>query len=372
MLKKLNWLSGSAFFTSLITTSSVWADSDYNLPDPVSPLTRDVYDLHMLTTKIALYIMVIVTAVIIYAIFKFRKSTGYKPDQEFHSGKFGTWSWVLVPIIVLGIDLTIAGPGTRTLTKVEEHIPADITVKVIGSQWRWTYEYMEDDIKIVSNLLPKEQAGDLYLREVDDHLVLPVNTQVRFLLTATDVLHNWWVPAIAIKKDSIPGYINETYTNVDTEGTYYGQCAENCGTGHASMPIKVEVMSKENYAIWLDERKAAALAAEAEATSNKIWSQEELLAKGEVIYQKTCSACHGATGTGVPNVFPALKDSPIAKGAIAEHLDVVINGKSGTAMAAWGAQLNDLELAAVITYERNAWGNNTGDTIQPADVKSAR
>jgi len=372
MLKKLNWLSGSAVFAGLMSTKTALAEARYNFPDPVSPLTREVYDLHMLTTMIATVIMVIVTAVIIYAVWKFRKSTGYKADQNFHTSKFGKWSWILVPVIVLGIDLTIAGPGIRTLKLIEAHIPAEITVKVIGSQWRWTYEYMEDDIRIVSNLLPKEQAGDMYLREVDDHLVLPVNTQVRFLLTATDVLHNWWVPAIAVKKDSIPGYINETYTYVDTEGTYYGQCAENCGTGHASMPIKVEVVSKEKYAEWLSGRKEMAQAAAAEAASNKVRSLEELMTRGEAVYQKTCITCHGVTGDGIPNVFPALKASPIALGAIADHMNIVINGKPGTAMAAWGAQLNDLELAAVITYERNAFGNDTGDTVQATDVKKAR
>jgi len=372
MLKNKNWLSYCALFTGFIATNSTLAASKYNFPDPVSPLTRDVYDLHMLTSAIAIGIMVVVTAVIVYAIFKFRKSAGYEADQNFHTSKFGVWSWVLVPIIVLGIDLSIAGPGTKTLRMVEAHIPADITVKVTGSQWRWTYEYLEDGIKIVSNLVPKEPTDPLYLRDVDDHLVLPVNTQVRLLHTATDVLHNWWVPAIAIKKDSIPGYINETYTNVDTEGTYFGQCAENCGTGHALMPIKVEVLSKEKYAIWLNDRKASAQAAAAEAASNKLWSKDDLMAKGEAVYQKTCMVCHGAAGEGIPNVFPALKDSPIIKGDLKAHMDIVIKGKAGTAMAAWGPQLNDLELAAVITYERNAWGNDTGDTIQSADVRNAR
>ncbi len=221
-------------------------------------------------------------------------------------------------------------------------------------------------------MVPREPTDALYLRDVDDHLVLPVNTQVRLLHTATDVLHNWWVPALAIKKDSIPGYINETYTNVDTEGTYFGQCAENCGTGHALMPIKVEVLSKEKYASWLKGRKSSAEAAAAEAASDKTWSQDELMAKGEAVYQKTCLACHGATGAGIPNVFPALINNPMIKGPVADHLNIVINGKTGTAMAAWEPQLNDLELAAVITYERNAWGNNTGDIIQPADVKNAR
>jgi cytochrome c oxidase subunit 2 len=356
----------------LVLTNNAQAEFAFNLPEPVSPLTKDVFDLHMMTAYAGLYIMIIVTSIVIYALIRFRKSAGYKPDQKFHSGWFGTWSWVLVPIIVLGIDLSIAGPASITLGKVDKHIPPDLTVKVTGSQWKWTYEYLDEDIKIVSNLLPLEKAGERYLRDVDEAFVLPVNTQIRFLHTAADVLHAWWVPAIAVKKDSIPGYINETYTYIEKEGTYYGQCAENCGTGHAFMPIKVEAVSKEEFSHWLDSRKTAAAVAAAEAASNRVWTLEELLDKGEKVYQKNCVACHGANGAGVSGVFPALKGSPVATGPKAGHMDIVINGKAGTAMAAWGTQLNDLELAAVITFERNAWGNNTGETLQPADITQAR
>jgi len=349
------------------------AEYKLNFPEAAAPLTQQMYDLHMLTTKIATIIMIIVIGIVTYAILKFRKSKGYEADQEFHTSTFGTWSWILVPVIVLGIDLTIAGSASDALKQVEDYSQeADVTIKVIGSQWKWTYEYMDDDIRIVSNMLPKEEAGDNYLRAVDNPLVLPTNKRIRFLHTATDVLHAWWVPEIVYKKDSIPGYINETWTNIQKEGTYRGQCAEICGTGHAFMPIVVEAISPEKYEAWKAETKAAMVAATAEASADKTWTKEDLMTRGEAIYNTNCAACHQVEGTGIPGAFPALAGSKIAIEDKIGHIDVVLNGKSGTAMAAWGAQLNDLELAAVITYERNAWGNNTGDTIQPADIKSAR
>ena len=356
----------------LLASGSVLAEMKLNFPEPVSPVTKDVFDLHMMTATVALIIMVLVTAVIFYSIFKFRKSKDYEPDQEFHKGFFGTWSWVFVPVIVLGIDLTIAGSASKTFDLIEDKTPADMTVKVTGSQWKWTYEYMEDDIKIVSSLLPKEQAGDGYLRMVDNPLYLPTDRRIRFLHTATDVLHAWWVPAIAVKKDSIPGYINETWTIIEKEGKYHGQCAENCGTGHAFMPIQVNAVPGKQFDTWLAEQKEIKLAKAAEAASGKVWKLDDLMAKGETLYNTNCSACHKPDGVGMPPVFPALKGSPLAVGDISKHLDVVINGSSGTAMSAWGNQLDDLELAAIITYERNAWGNNTGDAVQPDAVKAAR
>jgi len=345
----------------------------YNLPTPVSPLTREIYGLHVMTSWVALILMVIVTAIVVYSLFKFRKSQDYEPDQNFHKSWFGRWSWALVPLLVLGIDMAIAGRASSTLKSLYDHPDADITIKVTGSQWKWTYEYMEEGIRFNSNLNKSLKPTDaLYLRDVDNPLVLPVDTNVRFLHTATDVLHNWWVPAVAYKVDSVPGFINETRTRIDTIGTYRGQCAENCGTGHAFMPIVVKAVSKADYAVWKDEQQAQATAAAAEASADKVWGKDELIARGQAIYEKSCVACHQITGMGIPGVFPALKGSAIATGEISKHIATVVNGVSGTAMAAWKQQLNDLEIAAVVTYERNAWGNDKGDMAQPADIKAAR
>ncbi|HBA35140.1 MAG TPA: cytochrome c oxidase subunit II [Gammaproteobacteria bacterium] len=370
ILKKLFCCSGL-----LAAASPVSAEYALNLPEPASELTREVYDLHMLTAKIALYITLIVTAVVFYAIFKFRKSKNYEPDQNFHTGKFGTWSWVLVPIIVLGIDLSISAPAIKTLHLIEDKTEADMTVKVIGTQWKWIYEYMEDDVRIVSSMLSEEEAekaeGEGYLRTVDNPLVLPVGKRIRFLHTATDVLHAWWVPSITVKKDSIPGYITETWTIIDKEGLYHGQCAENCGRGHSYMPIQVAAVSQAEYDEWLNNKKQEQLAALQEASSDKTWSKEELMSKGEAVYKTNCLACHQANGAGVPGAHPALKGSPVAAGPVDKHIEIVLKGVKGTAMAPW-ASLNDFELAAVITYERNAWGNDTGDLVQPAAIKSAR
>jgi cytochrome c oxidase subunit 2 len=356
----------------LLASETVFSEYKFNLPEPVSPVTKEVFDLHMLTATVALIIMVLVTAVVCYAIFKFRKSKDYQADQEFHNGWFGTWSWVLVPAIVLGIDLTIASSASSTFDLIEDKTPADLTVKVTGSQWKWTYQYMEDDIKIVSNLLPEEQAGDGYLRMVDNPLFLPTDRRIRFLHTATDVLHAWWVPAIAVKKDSIPGYINETWTIIEKEGVFRGQCAENCGTGHAYMPIQVNAIAGTEFDTWMAKQKEAKLAKAAEASSDTVWEMAALMERGEKLYNTNCAGCHQTNGLGIPPAFPALKGSAIAIGDASKHIEVVLKGVTGSAMGAWGGQLNDLELAAIVTYERNAWGNNTGDLVQPADIKAAR
>ena len=354
------------------TPLQAFAEFKYNLPAPAATITSEIYDLHMLTTFVAIIIMLIVTGILGYSLYTHRKSTGYQADQHFHESWFGRWSWVLVPVIVLGIDFSIANDAIGTLNKVESYPKADITVKVTGSQWKWTYEYMDQGIKFTSNLKKLPSDHEFYLREVDKPLVLPTGKTIRFLHTATDVLHAWWVPAIVYKKDSIPGYINETWTNITEEGAYRGQCAEMCGTGHAFMPIVVSAVSEEAFTIWVAEQKNVSAKAAAEASSDKTWSKDELYARGEAIYNTNCVACHQANGEGLAGVFPGLKGSKMVMEDKAGHIDVVLNGKAGTAMAAWGAQLNDLELAAVITYERNAWGNDTGDTVQPKDVKQAR
>ena len=370
--KRINLLAILSTGAACLWGNVATAAYEYNQTPPASTITQEIFDLHLLTTTVATSIMVIVTAMIIYSLYAFRHSQGAVADQDFHNNWFGRWAWVLVPVIVLGIDLSIASSASSTLSSVESHDKADVTVKVIGSQWKWTYEYLDDDIKIVSNLKKLEPTDPLYLRDVDEPLVLPTGKRVRFLLTSTDVLHNWGVAEIVPKKINIPGYINETWTNITKEGTYRGQCYENCGTGHAFMPAVVRAVSPAQYDQWKSEKKAALAQAAAEASSDKVWAKEELVAKGQEVYTKNCMACHQATGQGLPGVFPALAGSKIANGAAADHINIVVKGKAGTAMAAWGPQLNDLDIAAVITFERNSWGNTAGDVVQPKDIKAAR
>jgi len=357
----------------VLAAGAAFGAMELNLPEPVSPATKDIFELHMLTASVGAVIMAIVTAVVVYALWKFRKSTGYEADQNFHRGWFGKWAWLVVPIVVLGIDLSIAGKATQTFDLIESYDEPDLTLKITGSQWKWTYDYMDDGVTVVSNLKKLEPTDELYLRDVDNPIVLPVGKRIRLLHTAKDVLHSWWVPQLAGKKDAIPGYINETWTKIEKEGTYRGQCAENCGTGHAFMPIVVQAVSPEKFEEWIAGKKLEVAQAAAEAASNKEWTLDELKERGQKVYATNCVACHQATGEGIPNVFPALKGSKIATGDRAAHLDIVIHGsKKNPVMVAWGKQLNDLELASVITYERNAWGNDTGDVVQPSDIKAAR
>lgn len=344
-----------------------------NFPEPASGSAREIYDIHMLTMKIATIILVIVFSIVIYSIWAHRKSRGFEADQKFHEGWFGRWSWVLVPAIVLGVDLAIAGSAQSALKKLWL-VPEDkdmMEIKVIGHQWWWEFQYLDEGITVESRFTPEEEAGDLYLREVDNRLVLPTNRKIRFLHTSADVNHAFWVPELGFKKDAIPGYITETWTEIDREGVFRGQCAELCGTWHARMPIVVEAVSEDVFDDWVTDQKATLLAAAAEAEMEKEWSMDELMTRGEELYNTKCAACHQVTGEGMPPAFPPLKGSAMATADLPGHLDIVLNGKPGTAMVAWN-MLNDLEIAAIITYERNAWGNDTGDIVQPADVKAAR
>ena len=349
------------------------AEYGVNFPQPATGGAQEIYDVHMLTMKIATVLLIIVFAVVIYSLYFHRKSRGYQADQHFHNTWFGTWSWILVPAMVLAVDLTIAGSAQHALTSLWT-IPKDeklMEVKVTGHQWWWEFEYLDQDIKLESRFVPKDQAGDLYLREVDNRLVLPTNTKIRFLHTSADVNHAFWVPELGFKKDAIPGYIAETWAEINREGVFRGQCAELCGTWHSRMPIVVEAVSPEKFSSWVQEQKAVMVAAAAEASADKTWSKEELFEKGQSLYNTKCAACHQITGQGLPPAFPALNGSKVATGPIAEHLKVVLQGRPGTAMQAWN-MLNDLEIAAIVTYERNAWDNKTGDVMQPADVKAAR
>ncbi|MBS3805124.1 MAG: cytochrome c oxidase subunit II, partial [Oleiphilaceae bacterium] len=279
-------------------------------------------------------------------------------------------AWTIIPFIIL---VVMAIPATATLVDMYDTTEADIDIKVTGYQWRWQYEYLNEDISFFSNMTTSQDEmynrvdkDENYLLDVDNRVVIPVDKKVRLLLTANDVIHSWWIPAFGVKKDAIPGFINETWTRVDEPGIYRGQCTELCGRGHAYMPIVVEAVPQDEYDAWVAEQQGEAQA-ERELT-DKDWTMAELMERGEKAYTTSCAGCHQADGTGMPPTFPALKGSQIALEDMEAHLDVVVNGVSGSSMQAFGPQLSEVDLAAVITYERNAWGNDTGELVTPKEV----
>jgi cytochrome c oxidase subunit II len=276
-------------------------------------------------------------------------------------------------LILIGMAI----PATKALVAMEDTSNADLSIKVTGYQWKWGYDYMDEGVSFISSLsTPKEQIlnqqekGEHYLLEVDNPLVVPVGKKVRLLLTANDVIHSWWVPDLGMKKDAIPGFVNEMWFRADEEGTYRGQCAELCGKDHGFMPIVVVAKNEADYQQWVTAQKTA-MDADA-AAAGRDWNMAELMERGEKVYNSSCAACHQANGEGVPGAFPGLKGGAIVTGPKDAHVDIVLNGKPGTAMGAFGGQLNDIDLAAVVTYERNAWGNDKGDLVQPSEVKAAR
>ncbi len=352
-----------------LMAGAVHADWAVNMTPGVTEVSRTVFDLHMTIFWICVVIGVLVFGVMFWSMLMHRRSTGQKP-AHFHENTRVEILWTVIPLLIL---IGMAVPATRTLIHIYDTSEPELDIQVTGYQWKWHYKYLGQDVEFFSNLAtPRAQIdnrapkGEHYLLEVDEPLVIPVGTKVRFLITAADVIHSWAVPALAVKKDAIPGFVNESWTRIDEPGIYRGQCTELCGKDHGFMPVVVEVKSKEDFAVWLAERKEQALALK-ELTS-KDWTMEELMVRGEKAYQTACAACHMAGGEGLPPMFPALKGSPIAIGPVAEHIDIVVNGKPGTAMAAFGKQLSEVDLAAIITYERNAWGNNVGDMVTPKDV----
>lgn len=353
--------------------SAAW---ELNLQLPVTALARRVYDLHTLLTWVIFIIFVGVFAVVTWSIIFHRKSKGYKA-ADFHDNTAVEIAWTIVPTLIL---IAIAFPATSALVEMRDTSQPDLTIKATGYQWKWGYEYVTGDaagVKFMSVMsTPREQIenktpkGENYLLEVDRPLVVPVGKKVRVLLTATDVIHSWSVPAFAVKTDAVPGFLRDTWFRAEKEGTYRGQCSELCGKDHGFMPVVVEVVSAERYAAWVAEQKTA-MAASADDPA-KVWKMDELMARGEKVYAANCAACHQPNGAGLPPAFPALDGSKIAKGPKGAHIDIVLNGKPGTAMAAYAAQLTDTEIAAVVAYERNAWSNKLGELIQPAEVKALR
>ncbi len=364
-------LGWGAFLMSM----SAWAEeSKYNLPTPQSALAQEIFDLHILIMWVCVAIFVVVFGVMFYSIWKHRKSVGHKA-ANFHENTQVEIIWTVIPFAIL---IAMAIPASKTILNMRDASNPDMTVKVIGYQWKWEYEYPAEGIKFLSNLsTPRDQIegsaqkGENYLLEVDNPLVVPVGKKVRLLLTANDVIHAWSVQAFGIKQDAIPGFIKDAWFKADKPGTFRGQCSELCGKDHGFMPIVVEVKTQEDYDKWLAEQKAKTAAVTLDP--NKTYTLDELKTQGEKVYTAHCAACHQPTGAGTPPVFPALTGSPVTTGAKAGHIDMVMNGsKKNPAMAAFGKQLNDVELAAVITYERNGLGNAVGDAVQPAEIKALR
>ena len=350
---------------------SAQAAYELNLKAPATEIASQIYDLHMLIVYVCLAIFVVVFAVMFYSIYKHRKSVGHQAVQ-FHEHHMLEVVWTIIPALIL---IAMAVPATKTIFAMKDTSAADMTVKVTGHQWKWEYDYLDKDVRFISTMSTshdqingKAEKGENYLLEVDSPMVVPTGKKVRVLLTAQDVIHAWWVPEFGVKQDAIPGFIKEVWFKVDKEGTYRGQCAELCGKDHGFMPIVVEAVSEEKYNEWIASKQEAAKTADAGA--DKEWTKDDLVANGKTVYEKNCAVCHQANGAGLPPAFPAMTGSKVATGPIEGHLNIILNGKN--VMPAWKALLNDVEIASVIAYERNALGNSTGDIIQPSAVKAAR
>lgn len=376
---------------AVLSLSSFAARADINMPVGVTPISRDVYGLHMLIFYICCVIGVAVFGVMFYSMFKHRKSKG-AVAADFHESTLVEIVWTAVPLFIL---IAMAIPAAKTLIAMEDTSDAEVTVKITGYQWKWHYEYLDSGIEFYSNLNAEHNAArqvgsgidvsqfDNYLKDVDNPLVLPVGKKVRFLHTSADVIHSWWVPDLAVKKDAIPGFINENWALIEEPGTYRGKCTELCGRDHGFMPVVVKALPAEEYDAWVAENTPAeeamiadsgdgAGAAVAAVDDDREWTMDELVAIGEGVYAQQCASCHQADGAGIAGAFPAITGSAIATGDHAAHIDIVYSGKAGSAMAAFADRLSNSDMAAVLTYQRNALGNAVGDTIQPSAIKALR
>jgi len=366
-----------------LVSGAVLAEYPLNLTEGVTPTSHRVYELHMIILYIVTVIGIIVFAIMGWSIFHHRKSKGAVAAQ-FHHSTVAEIIWTIIPIIIL---VVIAIPATKTLVFMEKTGDSEMTLKVTGYQWKWKYDYLDEDVSFFSALAQEDNEArqlnsgidpftiDNYLKNVDNPVVLPIETKIRILTTAADVIHSWWVPALGWKRDAIPGFINDNWTYIEEPGIYRGKCTELCGKDHGFMPIVIHAVSKAEYATWIEEKKAEQAAAE--AGGDRVWTKDELMEKGESVYAANCASCHMAKGEGLDGLFPALVGSPVAIGPAEGHIDKVLNGLN--LMPAFKGQLNDVDLAAVITYERNKWGNyeqvtanGNADVVQPADVKAAR
>ena len=376
MFKRFNILSKSAYSALLMLSlypSEVFSDWDaLNMREGVTQVSRDVFELHMLIFYICVAIGAVVFSVMFYSLFRYTKKRNPNPSTFHESTKLEV-AWTIVPFLIL---IAMAVPASKTLTEIYDDEEGEINIQVVGYQWKWEYKYLEDDINFFSNLSTDQDEiynlvpkGENYLLEVDEPLIIPVDTRVRFLITANDVIHSWWVPDFAIKQDAIPGFINTAWTRAEETGIYRGNCTELCGKNHGFMPVVVKVVEKDEYNDWVLAKKEEAIKL-AELTE-KEWSLAELTERGEGVYQKNCVACHQMNGEGLPPIFPALAGSDIVMFDKNRNVEILMEGVQGAAMQSFSNQLSEVDMAAVITYTRQAWGNaENGDGVYvvPSDI----
>ena len=359
----------SAFLFLMLPVKADWFA--LNMTRGVTEVSNEVFELHMLIFWICVAIGVAVFSVMFYSMWAHTKKKNPEP-AKFHENHKLEIAWTIIPFLIL---IAMAVPASKTLVKIYDDEAGDINIQVTGYQWKWQYRYLEDDVSFFQNLstdldeiynrVPK---GENYLQEVDEAVVIPVGKKVRFLITANDVIHSWWMPAFAIKQDAIPGFVNTAWTIVDKPGTYRGKCTELCGKNHGFMPIVVRAVEQEEYDEWLNEKRQAAIRL-AELTT-KEWSTAELMERGETVYEVNCVACHQTEGQGIAGIFPALAGSEVALYEKDRHIEILMEGVSGAAMNSFD-YLSEVELAAVITYTRQAWGNaesGDGEVVIPKDI----
>ena len=340
-------------------------------------IAEQIHWLHYAVMGICIVIFVAVFGVMFYSILKHRKSVGHKP-ANFHESVGVEIAWTVIPFIIV---IAMGAMATRTVVAMKDTSNADLTIKATGYQWKWGYDYLKGEGEGISFLSTldnshrvmsdsgKPEAVDNYLLKVDNPLVVPVDRKIRIITTANDVIHAWMVPAFGVKQDAIPGFVRDTWFRAEKTGDFYGQCAELCGKEHAYMPIHVKVLSAPDYAKWVEAQKKA-MAAKAD-DPNKEWKLEELVARGEKVYAANCVACHQPSGKGAGPI-KALDGSAIVLDADKSKMaQIMLNGAANGAMPAW-KQLSDTEIAAVMTYTKNNWGNKTGQVVQPADIVAAR
>ena len=360
MFKRFNILSKSAYSALLMLSlypSEVLSDWDaLNMREGVTQVSRDVFELHMLIFYICVAIGAVVFSVMFYSLFRYTKKRNPNPSTFHESTKLEV-AWTVVPFLIL---IAMAVPASKTLTEIYDDEEGEINIQVVGYQWKWEYKYLEDDINFFSNLSTDQDEiynlvpkGENYLLEVYEPLIIPVDTRVRFLITANDVIHSWWVPDFAIKQDAIPGFINTAWTRAEETGIYRGNCTELCGKNHGFMPVVVKVVEKDEYNDWVLAKKEEAIKL-AELTE-KEWSLAELTERGEGVYQKNCVACHQMNGEGLPPIFPALAGSDIVMFDKNRNVEILMEGVQGAAMQSFANQLSEVDMAAVITYTRQAY-----------------